>query len=748
MLSWRTYLKSHKDRTEYDAHADCIQCIVNTAESASASHIHLMDHPTLVCLTKSNIGKEVQATFYHEKRKTSLLSSEHLNLAFLGFGSRACVVRLEPKEMFRIWNNKKIPSFEEIIRCNTLEDISNLATNESSKENILEAHAILPPLLTDALFEMEEYKADAVLLKFIYKIRSLKSEKDQQEQPNLMDPLDTSMDTEASNDSSYALMDEAELANVRMDMDTQEPLTTSEETTTPSDAQPTVTQTQEPTAFDSPEKFYELRFGRVLEFLWGVVHEEKVVKATKIVPCGSPAVTLWSDTVHERCLGMQHQPLPPFLPPAPAQHQQDVSGLSNVATAMTKLSHEMARKNELEMVTKQENEKKKSEKAFENLSKVQKNIFILITATPEDTDEDIDEMKPSEHVRTILNQKISIKAQSHLQHLFQETNNICDISIAMCTQLKNGTIASHPSVNDLNGISPFFLPERSDEERVTQELALRLEEQMALGKINDADMKTITKCRHHFPNNFGEYLHSIKNFFRLVQILAGPDSVFATKIEALVLHATKHERSYKEIEDDYWYFYASVLQYIHRRSQHFIHSASHGLVSKLKTGKLSFSDLLEDIEDGDYIPALPKWLKQSRKSSPPLKDSPSNHGADPGRPSPSGPSSKPKKKVRETIDNENIDPDLKCPPARAYREVFHPANRRGVPEVQHTDGSIRCNNWFHRGWCTKDCTLKASHSKTLTPDERTKCKEYLNKLLEKQKRWADNRRGGSHQAQG
>ena len=604
----------------------------------------------------------------------------------------------------------------------------------------------IPPLLTDALFEMDDYKADAVLLKFIYKIRSLKLEQNhQQEQSNAPETLDASMETGISNGESFDMMDEAELANVRMETDsTQEQHTAIERQPVPPEVQPTVTQTQELPKFDNQEKFYELRFGRILEFLWGVVHEEKIVKATKITPCGSPAVTLWSDTIHEKCLAVQRQPLPPFLPPAPpVQNHPDVSGLSNVATAMTKLSHEMARKNELDMVSKQESEKKKSEKTFDNLSEVQKKIFTFITTSKHDTDEDCDELKPTDHVRTLFNQKISIKAQSQLQHLFQETNNICDISLAMCTQLKNGTIASHPSVNDLNGISPLFLPERSEEERVTQELALRLEEQMVLGKISDADMRTITKCRYHFPNNFGEYLHCIRNFHRLVEILAGPNSVFAEKIQVLVEHATSHERSYKEIEHDHWFFYASLLQYIHRRAQHFVHSASQGRVNKLKFGKLSFSDLLEDIEDGDYIPSIPKWLKQSKRSTPPSRDNPSNSGTDPGGSAPPEPTGKPRKKARETIDNPNIDPDLKCPPSRAYREVFHPANRRGVTEVPHADGSIRCNNWFHRGWCAKDCTLKASHNKSLSESERTKCKEYLKKLLEKQQRWADNRRGGS-----
>jgi len=563
-------------------------------------------------------------------------------------------------------------------------------------------------------------------------------------------PEATSSETNEAEDSSFEIMDEAELANLRLETNTHtitiRPPTGNnrpsarENSTDP--ATGTIQQVSQQPKFDTPDHFYEARYGRILEFLWGVTLEENVVKPTKIAPCSTPSVSAWLDAAHAEHLNTHQQTqLPPFLPPAPSTMYPDTSGLSNVATAMTKLSHEMAKKNEMEMKTSKESEKKKSEKAFENLSKVQKNIFTLITATSDDTDEDVEDLRPTDHVITLLGQKINIKAQAQLQHLFKETNNICDISLAMCTQLKNGTIASHPSVNDLNGVSPLFLPERSDEERVTQELAMRLEEQMILGKISDSDLKIITKCRFHFPNNFGEYQHCIRNFLRLAEILAGSSSILVQKLKILVEHSTQHERSYKEIENDHWFFYASLLQFIHRRTQHFIHSASHGRLSKLKTGKLNFSDLLEDIEDGDYIPVQPKWLKQPKRSSrdqPNIISPNANQGG-------GGANQRIKKKPRETVDNDNIAPELKCPANLPYREIFHPANRRGIPEVPHSDGSIRCNNWFHRGWCTKDCTLNASHSKTLQPEEQAKCKDYLQKLIAKKERWRANGRGNRNE---
>jgi len=619
------------------------------------------------------------------------------------------------------------------------------------KESILEAHAVLPPSLARVLFNLDTYDAGEVLLEFIREIRLMKNP-DSPTTVNLLQEA-PSTETDETEDSSFEIMDEADLANIRLETNTHSISIRPDPTRDDHPAAPeqptdpatgSIQQVSQPIEFDTADHFFEARFGRVLEFLWGITLDDKVVKPTKIAPCSTPSIASWLEAIHTEHLSVPQQTqLPPFLPPAPTTLYPDTSGLSNVATAMTKLSHEMAKKNEMEMKTSKESEKRKSEKAFESLSKVQKNIFTLITATEDDTDEDVGDLRPTDHVLTLLGQKINIKAQAQLQHLFKETNNICDISLAMCTQLKNGTIASHPSVNDLNGISPLFLPERSDEERVTQELALRLEEQMILGKISDSDLKTITKCRFHFPNNFGEYQHCIKNFLRLAEILAGPNSILVQKLKVLVEHSTQHERSYKEVENDHWFFYASLLQFIHRRTQHFIHSTSHGLLSKLKIGKLNFSDLLEDIEDGDYIPVQPKWLKNPKRPSrdhPNIVSPNANQGG-------GGTNQRNRKKPRETIDNENILPELKCPSNQPYREVFHPANRRGIPEVPHSDGSIRCNNWFHRGWCTKDCTLKASHAKPLQPEEQAKCKDYLQKLIAKKERWKANGRG-NRQEQG
>jgi len=247
------------------------------------------------------------------------------------------------------------------------------------KESILEDHAVLPPSLAEVLFHLDSYSAEEVLLEFIRKIKLMKNLS--LDPPATNDHLQEapSAVTDEAEDSNFEIMDEAELANLRLETNTHtipirldpardDQPAAPEHSTDP--ATGTIRQVSQLHEFDTADYFFEARFGSILEFLWGITLEDKVVKPTKIAPCSTPSVSAWLDAIHAEHLSTPQQTqLPPFLPPAPTTLYPDASGLSNVATtAMTKLSHEMAKKNEMEMKTSKESEKRKSDKAFENLS--------------------------------------------------------------------------------------------------------------------------------------------------------------------------------------------------------------------------------------------------------------------------------------------------------------------------------------------------------------------------------------------
>ena len=775
ILSWKNYILSHQHRTEYDKSANVIQEIIDPKLSADANFKLLSDHPWLVCLTRSFIGRDIQASFYHNIKKASLLSSDYENFALMGFGPRACAMRVDPKEMFKSSTIRKVPSFNQIVLCESVEDFLALKPTQTMDEGRLEAHAVIPPILLEAFLVNDSVKAEDVLLSFVRKVKELKGKSDT---ASVSCSSEVNSIPETNENSLSDLADEI-IANMRVPTENTGCFTRSKSRKPKADTdregygeigdssnesrQSIEKESRKKNegecdipSFDSENKFYESRFGRIFQFLWGVIHEDKLVKATRMTPCSKHSTLQWLDHLHDSCIQtMSNLPPPPQFPTIPTPSLPDSTGFQNAAIAFTKFSDVMERKMEADIQAREQKEKEKDEKSFDNLSDVQKKILTLITVKETDTDKDLDNLHPTEATLNLLKHSISIKAQAQLQHEFSKYKHICDISLAMCTHIKNGIIASHPSVSDINGISPFFLPDQSEDDRIGYELALRLEEQMSHGKISDADLKIITKCKIQFPNNFGEYIHYIKNFHRLILILSGEKSLLTQSMMTVLNHAIENERDYKDLEKDYWHFYASILEFIHKRCQHYIHSAGLGVVSKLKRHKLNFSEFLENIEDGDYIPSIPKWLKTKKRASSQTNTPGTSSGARSNNNqkqntsgSENNSSNRPRKKAKgPTIDNPNLVPELKIPADLPYRQVFHPSNRRGIEEVNHSDGTIKCNNWWFRGWCTENCTLKESHSKTLSNEEVKKCKEYLQKLITRHKDWAQSRQTQNNQGQ-
>ena len=98
---------------------------------------------------------------------------------------------------------------------------------------------------------------------------------------------------------------------------------------------------------------------------------------------------------------------------------------------------------------------------------------------------------------------------------------------------------------------------------------------MSVGKINAEDLKQITKLNVTFPTDFNTYLHYIKNFQLLLELLTGKESILSLAVKEMTDHAKCNEKTYHDHQDE-WTFYPSVLDHVHRRVQMFLHSASHG----------------------------------------------------------------------------------------------------------------------------------------------------------------------------
>ena len=157
ILKWSDYLKIHPSNQDYDTNAAALQSLISNSESPENSFRHLNENKTIICITKSAFDGHLQATFNHTVKKTSFMQKDPDCLALTGFGARAMAVRLDPKEVFKHPQKKvAVPSFRDMLKCRTTDDISNLQV--SAHKIHIDCYAILPPTLAEEIFDEENKK--------------------------------------------------------------------------------------------------------------------------------------------------------------------------------------------------------------------------------------------------------------------------------------------------------------------------------------------------------------------------------------------------------------------------------------------------------------------------------------------------------------------------------------------------------------------------------------------------------------
>jgi len=56
---------------------------------------------------------------------------------------------------------------------------------------------------------------------------------------------------------------------------------------------------QESDILDDDDKTYEKSFGRIVKFLWSVIHVSKSVNNTNMIPCSKPSMMAWLGKIHQ-----------------------------------------------------------------------------------------------------------------------------------------------------------------------------------------------------------------------------------------------------------------------------------------------------------------------------------------------------------------------------------------------------------------------------------------------------------------
>jgi len=324
------------------------------------------------------------------------------------------------------------------MNCKSTQDITSLSPSGMMIGDKFENHALLPPVLADILFNLEDFGAKTILLRFIKKIRSIKEE---------------------STERNITLVEEEEwedINNTNPDADSNSATETSE---------------QGDDTFNELGCPYELKFGKVLKFLRGEIHQDKLVLEVHLHPCSLPSTTAWLNKVHDENLeklvnknieNFQNK----FISP---QTSNSVTDFQNVATSISRLSNTLENHHEHKLKIKKEKDKKKDEKNFDNLSTAQQNTLLIITTTEKQTDEDLEELTLTPSMRSCLEQTSSIKVQVQLQYEFSSRKKfVCSISSAMCASIKQGTLASQPSHIKINELTPFCTPNENKDNKLDQ----------------------------------------------------------------------------------------------------------------------------------------------------------------------------------------------------------------------------------------------------------------------------------------
>ena len=85
----------------------------------------------------------------------------------------------------------------------------------------------------------------------------------------------------------------------------------------------------------------------------------------------------------------------------------------------------------------------------------------------------------------------------------------------------------------------------------------------------------------------------------------------------------------------------------------------------------------------------------------------------------------------DRIVNQNLDDQMRIPRNLKFCDIFKLINTGNHPPLKHSDGTARCHNYHHRGFCWPTCNYNESHSRHLTDKEKPDGRKYIQNLLGK-----------------
>ena len=371
-------------------------------------------------------------------------------------------------------------------------------------------------------------------------------------------------------------------------------------------------------------------------------------------------------------------------------------------------------------------DKESGAKKFEKLSPIIKNIIIMFTVVEGMTQEEVDELAPTENALSLLEVNSGPIIKELLQNHLKSKGCMAYLQPGMCNSLKSLIIASYNDAYKPSNLCVFHCgPERVGDDISEEEIAM-LTESATMNKLKKEDIAKLTKNETYLPKDFWAYEHMIVNFHELCSYIGGANCVTAKAWEKIVTHAKQNQIAYKKYERENELFYISLCDEWMRRTQTHTHSGASGKLTNMKREHLDFKPTLMDIEFHRYHVRRPCWMPRPKR-----KQEWNNNGGGIGGGGENGTKKgkgEPKRRNYgrgEAVVNENVEEDMKVPSAVTYRELFSPDYIGKLKYVNHDDGTHKCHNWHHGGRCWSNCERAASHKKKLSKDEIDKGRKFV-----------------------
>lgn len=609
-ISWKNYLSHHASRKDLETNSREIQKrFSDSTISVNEKSNVLSENKALVALTCNSIAKEVQATFHHHHLKESFSSSNPDHIGLMGFGASANAVRIGPSAFFATSSKAaQVPSMDEFMILEDDAEFKVLTADNLAVTKTRNRFAVLLPFLAEIMFEAEHFDAAALAIKFIEKIKERHfDERNESTETEAEEELEEAKKPKTDGDKDV----EGEESNKSQEDDREEEKQEALEELLQSQRDLTL-------VIELEENYYD-----ILIFLWSVSRGLRSHPGLPLSFCSKRHTITYVSEMRMQCLLKNlpqsiptNQNIPPGLPPPPTIGNvttiQPSRDLKDLTGEFKNLAKAMNARNLSDLKEKQEIRSHKTTKRFEKMSTIKKNTIVMFQVGPHHDQMDVEVMNPTDNMLIAINQSTSADVVSLLRSHGARKGIIEVYESGFGAAIRDSNLASAPRPMDVNNMIIFLIHPGAKIQVISARDTLLYQMKAELGKLEHADVETLTSMKTFVPFDFEHFLHVLKGMEFVCEFLGGQDCYSAMAGKHAREHAETNEFLYVDKASENPIFYASVSNGYHRRHHTFLHSLEFRKVDKMATGHMEFTSVTDKIDQFEYVVHRPTFIPRKR----------------------------------------------------------------------------------------------------------------------------------------